>query len=196
MQEVLSRWVDRKLQASDRILLANALADLRSATNWLEGSERFEEAHRALDRGGRVRRILFRNDCALAFENGSYHQRCPVALGHNRLGVSIGGVIEESECSICGDDPEDCSHITGRAYEGQECVRVIKRFSLDHMAFVANPDFPDARIMSAPMDTADIQAVLGDAFESGMDVSCDRCLSKCPGMRWPMRRGLQSIALN
>lgn len=103
------------------------------------------------------------------------------------MGMSIGAIVEESECSVCGLDPEDCTHISGRYYEGEECVRVIKRFSLDHVAFVEQPDFPDARVMSSPVDMEYIRSVLGDKFTPGMDVFCDRCLSPCHGVRWPLR---------
>lgn len=185
---VVGRYLAGTSASSDAALLDTALATLRSATNWLEGSESFELAHKVLDQAGRARRVLFRRGCAFVFEDGAYHQRCPVALGHSRMGVSIGAIIEESECSVCGLDPEDCIHISGRYYQGQECVRVIKRFSLDHVAFVEQPDFPDARIMSFPVDIEDIRSILGEKFIPGMEVFCDRCLSSCDGVHRPMRR--------
>lgn len=185
---VIRRAKAGKLLDEDAAELARALETLRSATNWLEGSELFDVAHVALDTAGRARRHFFPADCAFEYEDGHYTQTCPVSLAHNRLGMSIGGVIRESQCSICGEDPEDCSHVSGRTYGGEVCVRIIHKFDLDHVALVATPDFPDARIMSAPVDLSDIKSVLGDVFVPGMTVTCDRCLTDCQGVSRPFQQ--------
>lgn len=187
--EVVARKLAGTEAGSDAKALGGALETLRSATNWLEDTEEFEAAHQALDHFGRVRRLAFPGDCALVYEDGAYHQRCPVALAHNRMGVSIGAIIEESECSICGLDPDDdaCQHISGRTYDGQECGVIVKKFSLDHVALVERPDFPDARMTSFPLDMTEMREELGDAFTPGVQVTCDRCLSDCAGVYWPLR---------
>lgn len=186
--EVILRAKAQTSLDGDAAALSSALATLRSATNWLETTESFDNAHDALDQAGRARRLLFPHDCTLLYEDGQYHQNCPVALAHNRIGMSVGGTIDVSECSICGQDPEDCPHISGRLYDDVECFRIIKKFSLDHVALVESPDFPDARLMSAPFDSAEIRDVLGDEFVIGTQVSCDRCLSECSGVAWPFRK--------
>ena len=188
--EVVRRKLAGTQSGNDAAVLGGALETLRSATNWLEDTEEFEVAHQALDHFGRVRRRVFPDECALAYRDGSYHQRCPVALAHNRMGVSIGAIIEESECSVCGLEPDDdaCSHISGRFYDGQECGVIVRKFSMDHVALVEKPDFPDARLTSWPLDLGEMCEELGHAFTPGMQVTCDRCLSDCPGVYWPMRR--------
>ena len=91
--------------------------------DWLEDTEHFETAHVALDAAGREVRTTF--GCELTFSEGRYWQDCPVALAHTRLGLSPGFVVRSAECSICGRDPWECNHITGRMYDGQLCVRVV-----------------------------------------------------------------------
>ncbi|MDR6637429.1 hypothetical protein J2Y68_001067 [Paenarthrobacter nitroguajacolicus] len=186
---VVRRSLAGTLNEDDAGTLANALEKLRSATNWLEGSNNFESAHQVLDHFGRVRRLLFADDCALAYAEGVYQHTCPVALAHNRVGLSIGAIIEESECSICGLDPDDeeCFHVTGRYYDNQQCVVVVTKASMDHVAIVERPDFPDARLAAVPMSTAAMREVLGDKHQPGVRLTCDRCLSKCSGIVWPMR---------
>src|SRR5262245_4213319 len=57
---------------------------LRSAMNWLEDTPDFERAHWLLDAAGRLARQTFFGGCEIVFEDGTYYQRCPVALAHNR----------------------------------------------------------------------------------------------------------------
>lgn len=185
VRSVADRLLHGSLAEDDKELLSTALATLRSATNWLEGHALFEKAHAALDYGGRVQRVAFPGNCALHEHDGTYTQRCPVVLAHNRIGMSIGGIIEESSCSVCGEDPDDCHHIHGRDYDGVRCVRIIHKFRLDHIGFVENPDFPDARILEAPINPEDLRATLGEAFEPGMAVICGRCLKPCSGVYRP-----------
>jgi hypothetical protein len=93
------------------------LAVLRSAVDWLEDTEHFDSAHRALDEAGRQVRTSF--GCHLTFDGAKgYSRTCPVALAHSRVGMSAGCIVEEAQCSICKRDPEDCDHITGQRYEG------------------------------------------------------------------------------
>lgn len=150
--------------------------------NWLEDSADFETAHQRLDQAGQLQRKHFRDRCRFTYKGGRYFQECPVSLAHNRVGLSIGAVIREAECSICHQDPDDCEHIPGRTYGDEECTRVIKRFDLQEVSFVGRPNFPDARIESLSVDIADIRAELGERFQVGMDVLCDQCLKPCDGV--------------
>ena len=43
------------------------------------------------------------------------YQTCPVALAHNRIGMSIGGTAKRL-CSLCGDDLSECEHTPGTSY--------------------------------------------------------------------------------
>jgi hypothetical protein len=161
--------------------LRQALETLRSATNWLEDSEHFEAAHEALDQAGQFRREHF--SCLFTFEDGVYYQDCPVALAHNRVGMSPAMVIGAAQCSICKQDPEECAHITGRVYDGQRCIRIITEVKeILEISLVARPAQPDARITRMSVDTDRFRRALGPAFRVGMPINCDRCLSNCDGV--------------
>lgn len=99
--------------------------------------------------------------------------------------MSIGGIIRGVECSICGLDPEDCEHITGRAYGDEVCHRIITDIDLQEISLVGRPEQPDARVTSVSIDSREIQAALGPAWHPGMPVSCDRCLNGCSGISDP-----------
>jgi hypothetical protein len=157
---------------------------LRSAMNWLEDSEYFEEAHRALDDAGRFIRQNFR--CTIALSNGAYRQNCPVALAHNRVGLSVEAIIKKSSCSICWLDPQDCAHITGRIYDGEPCIRVIEETEpLPTVALVYRPSVPDARFLSLSFTKSELRKLFGSKFRPGMPLFCDRCLSECEGVNDP-----------
>ena len=185
---VADKLLTGRLTAEDSSQLSQALVTLRSATNYLEGTARFEEAHEALDYAGRVQRVAFRGNCALHESNGTYSQQCPVALAHNRVGVSVGMIIEESHCSICGQDPDLCFHITGRQYDGSRCYRIITKAKADHFAFVEHPDFPDARITAVPVSIDELTKKLGVLPPPGTPIYCDRCLSPCSGVSRPFQK--------
>ena len=169
----------------DHKKLREALVTLRSAMNWLEDTEQFEAAHDALDKTGSLARMAFPHGCVLSYRDGSYFMECPVALAHNRVGMSIGFVARAVECSICGRDPDECPHITGRIYDGQRCVRKITDLDLLDISLVARPEQPNARIMSMSVDMNDLRDSLGEEFVPGVPVTCDRCLSPCDGVARP-----------
>lgn len=53
--------------------------------------------------------------------------------------MSIGGVSQARECSICGANYDDCAHVKGRAYMGQLCHTVIRTFSVEEVSLVEEP---------------------------------------------------------
>ena len=53
--------------------------------------------------------------------------------------MSIGAVAESTQCSICGNDYEECEHIVGRPYMGQLCSRIILKARLEEVSFVEEP---------------------------------------------------------
>jgi hypothetical protein len=162
---------------------------LRSAMNYLEDTPRFDVAHRLLDDAGRLARERFALGCEYPYEDGTYYVRCPVSLAHNRVGLSIAMVIEESHCSICKLDPEDCPHVTGGEYEGQECYQVVTKVGriLD-VSLVGRPNMPDARIESMSMEETDLRRNLGSAFYPGVPVTCNQCLKPCEGVARPFEQ--------
>lgn len=169
----------------DHKKLRDALTTLRSAMNWLEDTEYFEVAHKVLDKAGSLARRVFPHGCMLPYRDGSYFVECPVALAHNRVGMSVGFVARAVECSICGRDPDECPHITGRTYDGQRCIRRITEADVLEVSLVGRPEQPDARIMSMSIAMSDLHESLGEEFVPGVCVTCDRCLSPCDGVARP-----------
>lgn len=157
-----------------------ALATLRSAMDWLEDTADFEEAHKALDNAGRE--ICTKFGCHLGQEGTKYWQDCPVVLAHNRVGMSVGVIVEAVECSICRRDPEECEHVTGRIYDGERCAQVITKADLTEVALVRRPAFPDARVGRIGISIDELQADLGPLWRPGMRVRCTRCLEPCEGV--------------
>ncbi len=47
-------------------------------------------------------------------------------------------IIDKSVCSICGTDYGDCDHVIGRAYMGELCERVIRKFRVKDVSGVSD----------------------------------------------------------
>lgn len=184
-----------------------ALGQFASALNWAEDGPFEAEAHERMDAAGRWVRETF--GCTVHQEGVAYSQTCPVALGHNRIGMSVGGYAKRI-CSLCGLDLSECEHLRGRAYlvpggaddlgwcrvctsrngcdhsdEGvyrAGVVAIITEMRLDEVSVVGKPAHPDARFTNVPMDTAELQDHLGPEWSPRMPVNCDRCLSPCSGL--------------
>jgi hypothetical protein len=184
-----------------------ALAAYRASLDWAEDTDLEDESHRLLDEAGRWVRQTF--GCCLERDGTQYTQACPVALGHNRIGLSVGGRAAKRVCSLCGMDVSECEHLPGTAYLvpggaddlgwcrvccQPECdhlptesyraslVSIIQEMELDEVSIVAKPAHPEARIQAVSVSVAELRARLGKDFEPGMDVSCDRCLLPCEGL--------------
>jgi hypothetical protein len=52
---------------------------------------------------------------------------------------SLGLVISESRCSICGSQYGECDHIKGMPYMGRICGVELTKFELKEVSFVASP---------------------------------------------------------
>lgn len=174
--------------------LRNSLHALRGAMNYLDYHDTagFETAHARLDAAGKLAREEFPDGCQLAYHDGAYHQECPVALAHNRIGLSVGIKIKTVECSICRSDPDDCDHMRGREYGGQAlaCVHVITEADIMEFSTVGRPAQPDARITSVSVATNKLKRKLGKKFRHGVPVTCDMCLSRCGGIHRPYEKGV------
>lgn len=222
-QQITARWQDADgLIAGAKALLEKsthvkgrmraekrareALAKYRSALDWAEDTPWQDDAHRRMDEaGGWVRRTF---GCHLSREGDEYWQECPVALGHNRIGLSVGGYGVRT-CSLCGGDLSECEHRPGTVYrvpggsqelgwcrvcrkEGDcehdptktyeaSVVSIITEFHLDEVSLVSRPAFADARILRVPVDISELQDRF-PGFIGGMEIACNRCLEPCSGL--------------
>lgn len=60
--------------------------------------------------------------------------------------MSIGMTAKQCECSICGNDYDNCGHIVGKPYMGKLCHRVILSASLEEISLVPNPANKHCRV--------------------------------------------------
>jgi hypothetical protein len=154
----------------------------RAAIDRLDDHPRFDEAHATLDEVGQYIRRNRPHLCFLAEAGTDFAQECPIALGHIRMGFSVGMEIEESYCSICGLDLWQCPHVPGEIYNGEPVVRVISRAKLFEVSIVDRPDFADARITSWAIARSEVENVFGGPLPANMRPVCDRCMQPCPGV--------------
>jgi hypothetical protein len=184
-----------------------ALKLYRASLDWAEDTDLEDDAHRMMDDAGRWVRETF--GCRVERVGREYRQVCPVALGHNRIGLSIGGHAAVRVCSLCGGDLSECEHLPRTAYlvpGGPEdlgwcrvclkescdhepnttyrvsLVSIIRELDLHEVSIVSKPAHPEARIHSISLSNADLKAALGPDFVPGVEVSCDRCLTPCEGL--------------
>lgn len=186
----------------------SALADFASALNWAEDSVLEGSVHARMDQAGRWVREAF--GCTLRRDGNVYSRTCPVDLAHNRIGLSIGG-FSRKLCSICGDDFSECEHKPGVEYrvqgggveplgwcrvcgkrEGCEhfadetyrarLIVIVVEMDLDEISLVAKPAYPDARLTSISYSVRELKDALGNDFEPGVEVDCNRCLRPCRGL--------------
>ena len=90
--------------------------------------------------------------------------------------VSSGMVMKHQECSICGEEYEDCEHLIGMPYMGEFCNVIPRDIELDHVAIVEHPADKGCRMTEAdvkggirnrmtwrvePKDVADETRVVG-----------------------------------
>ena len=54
--------------------------------------------------------------------------------------VSVALIVDRQECSICGDEYEDCAHLIGKPYMGEFCSVIMGgNAKIDSVAIVENP---------------------------------------------------------
>lgn len=193
--------------ASANTLARRALGHMRSALDFAEDGPLEETVHRLMDRAGAWVRRMF--GCSTLVENGQVTIDCPVNLGHNRIGFSVGMRIKRRTCRLCGDDISECLHIQGQPYWvpggvddlgwcrvcGRDCcdhsadmeyrVPVIARIDeveLSDVSLVNKPANPLARIAYHVVPIRDFEDELGCKIPDGTILSCDKCLQPCEGL--------------
>lgn len=216
VEERLAR-AEAKLAAAESMLISEngdaehearaALSGFASALNWADGGPFEQAVHARMDQAGRWVRERF--GCQLHREGTEYSQRCPVALGHNRLGLSVGG-LSRKVCSICGEDfsecphrpgveyivaggvgplgwcrvcaeRDGCEHLPGERYRARLVVMVVE-MQVEEVSIVDDPAFRDARITSMSYTLDDLRQAVGEDFEPGIELACDGCLRVCDGL--------------
>lgn len=53
--------------------------------------------------------------------------------------ISSGMIVGLQECSICGEDYDECEHLIGNPYMGEFCHIIARDIALDHVAIVDYP---------------------------------------------------------
>jgi hypothetical protein len=183
---------------------------LAASAFWIaEDSPLEDAAHDDLDKLGRWTRETF--GCALSFEDGHYVQTCPIAIAHKRVGCSVGMLVTNRICAICGEKfPDvcihragvvyhvdggpnqlgfcrvcgsaDCSkHVIGRTYPTVQ-TRIVLEAELEEISLVRRPAQPEARLTKLPVSWDEIRQSY-PGTRSGDRVSCDRCLYPCSGIQ-------------
>lgn len=59
---------------------------------------------------------------------------------------SAGFIVRRQECSICGNEYEDCPHLKGKPYMGKFCYITARDIELDHVSIVDAPTDKRCRI--------------------------------------------------
>jgi hypothetical protein len=173
-----------------------ALDQIVRAFWWSEGLSEEETVHEELHALGRWVRQAF--GCRILPTEGTYQQRCPVAIAHKRFGFSVGFVARRI-CSICGEDLSECPHMPGTAYlvpggvgpvghcavcHDSDCnehdpektyrvpvIAIVKEAVLEEVSIVERPAQPEARLTAIPLSTAELKEHLGPEFEGVFEVN-------------------------
>lgn len=62
--------------------------------------------------------------------------------------ISSGMIVKHQECSICGDEYENCEHLKGKPYMGKFCCIIVRDAKLDHASIVEHPADKRCRVMN------------------------------------------------
>lgn len=115
-----------------------------------------------------------------------------VALYHDRLEeiervvfppqtfLSAGLLVNRYECSVCGEDYDDCDHLMGEPYMGRFCVLIVRETAeLDHVAIVDAPRDKRCRVTafqdgSIRRDAMTMRVLQDEDEASGSSVEANR----------------------
>jgi hypothetical protein len=73
---------------------------------------------------------------------------------------SIGAIVTQSECSVCGQEYGTCDHLIGKPYMGELCYERVSEYELEELSIVTNPGNKHCRIVSF----TDGDGLMRDAF--------------------------------
>ena len=74
-----------------------------------------------------------------------------------QLFMSDRSIVSECKCSICKNDIQECEHIKGQFYMGEQCYEIVEKIeSLNGIDFVKEPASKRCRITSAQRDGKDV----------------------------------------
>jgi hypothetical protein len=62
--------------------------------------------------------------------------------------LSIGAIVQKSECSLCGQEHGTCDHLVGKPYMGKMCYEFVSEFELEEISFVKIPGNKHCRVTS------------------------------------------------
>lgn len=68
-------------------------------------------------------------------------------LFSRQIFLSVGGDVLESECSICGQAYDSCTHVKGRAYCGNLCSRKLTNIRPTEISIVDDPADKRCRLL-------------------------------------------------
>jgi hypothetical protein len=61
-------------------------------------------------------------------------------------------LFKKGECSICGKNIRNCSHIKGRVYNGEYCTQIVKGITISGASLTDNPLDPRCRVVPVGED--------------------------------------------
>lgn len=206
-QALIQSSSTRRSRSRAENLARGGLELFARSLDWAEDTDMEQAAHDKMDQAGSWVRHQF--GCWMAQRGRNYSQTCPVALAHNRIGFSVGGVAVHI-CSLCGNDVSECEHLRGTAYSvpggsddlgwcrvclkesGCEhsreekyrvsLVSIIKQMDLEEVSIVNKPAQPEARLASVSISLEELTERVGKQFRPGSAIPCDICLIKCNGL--------------
>ena len=90
------------------------------------------------------------------FEHLEHHNKRLEAIEHlvfpPQVFISSGMIVRKQECSICGEEYEDCPHLVSKPYMGQFCYIIARDIELDHASIVEDPADKRCRVMNFSSD--------------------------------------------
>ena len=194
LPEETLRLIEPRIRASEKAAV--------NALNYLEDTERAQEAHEAIHRAAFIRSGLF--GCPIRYADGQFWTDCPVNMSHLRMGMSA-GITSDFYCSICNEKMEDCDHVMGDDYQviasksddghctacdlmscahqsGETYVVTAEGIGREIVAhevsMVPRPRYPLARIQAM---TREVPELYRSYAEAGV-LNCDGCMGPCTGL--------------
>lgn len=107
-----------------------------------------------------IKDTILRFGCILPESGNQVVVTCPIYLRRldrdseipwHSLGTSVAMTYDKTSCSICQRDMLDdqCDHVPGEMYDGKQCIILIDKFDIKHVALVSRPKDPQAALFSS-----------------------------------------------